>query len=113
MNKYHSVLHDAVTRPKRSRAPAALALALAVLVAPILYESGLLVLAGWSTMTGAYSDPKTPVLSALSGWSQAAGGEARARATRALSGPWDSSLAVPVAVTWAAVIAVVFLRRCR
>lgn len=114
MGKYHTVLHEAVTRPKRSRGSAVLALTCLVLLAPILYESGLMILASWSSMTGAHIEAKTPVLNALSGWTRAAGQEARTRASWAfISSPWDPSLAVPIAIFWALAIALVFLRRDR
>ena len=114
MPKYQDVLHAQVPTTRRSRLPAIFAGVLLLLFAPLVYEGGLILLARWQTMSGTYSEPKTPILSALGDWSQTANLEGRSRVNRLMnSGPWKASLAVPIAVTWAVGIAVLFLRKVR
>jgi peptidoglycan/LPS O-acetylase OafA/YrhL len=115
MRKYHTVLHEVASpRRRRSRLPLFVGLALAALVAPVVYEAGLTVYAQWSTLAGTYWVPKTPLLDALRDWSQGTNAEFRLRAHRWVnSGPWSPSLAVPLAIGWAAAMAVVFLRKVR
>ena len=114
MRKYHTVLSDDKPRPARSRSPAYIAFGLLLLVSPVLYEGGVILLARWQSMTGSYWEPKTPILSALSEHSAVAKLEFMNYALRIFnSGPWRASTAVPFALVWAVMMAVVFLRKVR
>jgi hypothetical protein len=116
MRKYHAVLHEVPTAApvRRTRLPAILGLLALTAAFPFLYEGALLVVARWRSMTGAYWEPRTPALDALREWSRLADVELHTLASRVLqSGPWSPSLAVPVAIGWAVVMAAAFLRRVR
>ncbi len=112
MRKYQTVLSDERPRRRRSRSPAAFAIGLLLLVSPVVYEGGVLLLARWQSMTGSYWEPKTPILSALSEHSAVAKLEFWTYTSRIFnSGPWRASTAVPFALLWAVMMAVVFLRK--
>lgn len=115
MRKYHDVLQEKPLRPGRSRVPAAIVLAFCLLAAPLIYEGGKILVARWLTMTGTYSrEAETPVLDAIAGWSRDADAGARRYSAGLLyGGSWRPSTAVPIAITWALLMTVIFLRRAR
>ncbi len=114
MRKYHESAPENASRPRRSKLPAAVLLGLALLVSPLLFEGGKVVLANWVSMTGAYRTPETPLLDAIGGWSRDADVVARRYWSGLFNGgSWRASTAVPLAVTWALLMGVVFLRRVR
>src|SRR4051794_36600915 len=114
MRKFHTLSQDSPAPAKRSRAPRALALTLALLASPLLYEAGQVIVSRWQSLTGTYWEPSTPILDAVTGWGRATNLEVWGYAHRAFnSGPWQAQTAVPAAIIWAVVMAVVFLRRVR
>jgi hypothetical protein len=91
-----------------------MALGLVLLVSPLVYEGGQVVLAKWQTMAGNYRVPETPILDALGEWSRTGNQEVKLRYSRLLNrGAWKPTTAVPIAIIWATLMAVVFLRRVR
>lgn len=114
MRKFHETVPENGTRARRSRVPAAVALGLALLASPLLYEGGKVVLANWASMTGVHHQPETPVLDAIGAWSRDADVSARRYSSGLVNGgTWRASTAVPIAITWALLMGVVFLRRVR
>ena len=115
MRKYHTNLLDLQTGPRRrSRIALALIIVFCLMLAPVVFEGVQVLYSQWQGMTGTYWVPKTPVLDALGEWSRSANQTARFQAGRWLnSGPWTPSMAVPLAIGWAATMALVFLRKVR
>jgi hypothetical protein len=114
MSKYQTVMHETIRRPVRTRAPLILAIGLLVLLSPLLYEGGLVMTSRWQSMMGTYWVPKTPVLDAITDWSRDAKAESQFQYSRLWgSGTWKPSTTVPIAITWAVLMACVFLRKVR
>ena len=89
MRKTDPALNDAMPRPRRSLAPRAIALALALLAAPLLYEGGQVVLDRWLSMSGAHRVYRTPVLDALAEMSRRSTSELHRYSGRLFdSGSW-------------------------
>ena len=111
MRKYQGFVIEPSHRPQGSRAPLVILFLLALIVSPLIYEGGSIVVARWQSIYGTYWEPRTPVLSAIAGWSSFSNNEVRRQFTQSfLNGQWSPSLAIPMAVTWAA-LAAFFLRR--
>ncbi|MCA1686070.1 MAG: hypothetical protein LC745_08815, partial [Planctomycetia bacterium] len=96
MRKFHTDLNENVPQPRRSRAPAAVALGLALLASPVLYEGGQVVAGKWLSLAGAHREPSTPVLNALGDWSRSTNLEARRYSSQVLGGALRPSTAVPM-----------------
>ena len=112
MGKYQTVLHEPQISRKRSRVPRAIALVLALVAAPFVYEGGQIILGPWVSMTGAHREPNTPLLNAVSEWSRNSGTEFKHFSDRVFDhDAWNPRTAVPAAIAWAAVMGYVFLRR--
>jgi hypothetical protein len=115
MRKYQSVLEDPFPGPgRRAIAPRLVLLAVLLLLSPVLYEAGLVVVANWQSMTGVSRTPKTPTLDAIRERCDAANREAwRFYAFHIQNGRMSPGVAVPLGVGWAAAMAMVFLRRAQ
>src|SRR4051812_31789128 len=114
MRKFHSESAAMPPRSKRSRVPAAVALGLVLVASPLLYELGQVVVGRWMSMAGVYRSSSTPILDAIAEWSRTADVDARRQFSGFFrGGTWSPSTAVPFAIGWALVMAVVFLRRVR
>ena len=114
MRKYHSELNESTPRPRRSRVPAAIAVGLALLVSPLVYEGGQVMIGHWASMMGGYRPPETPILNAIGDWTRSADVGVKRYYSRVFStGSWSPSTAVPLAIVWALLMGVVFLRRVR
>lgn len=112
MRKYHADLNDNTMRRKRSWVPRAIVLILVLLIAPLVYEGGQIVVSRWMSMAGAHREPQTPVLNAITVWSQATDAEVQRYSHHYFSsGSWKPSTAIPLAIAWAVVMSLVFLRR--
>jgi hypothetical protein len=113
MAKYTSVLGDEIhqnPRP-RSRMGGLILLALALAVAPLLYEGGLIVFGKWQTMTGTYIEVRTPLLDRLTEAWNSAQTELRYRAPSLMRFGGLPPLGIVVAVAALALCASLFLRR--
>jgi hypothetical protein len=114
MRKYQSDAPEPLGGPRRSRAGLVVALALLLPLSPVIYEYGQVVAADWQEMAGRHARPRTPTLDALGEWYSSASRESRAFYARHLeNGQMSPTLAVPLGVGWAVVMAAVFLRRVR
>lgn len=103
---------DAGRRANRSCVPRVFLAVVLLAVAPVVYETGWIVLANWRAMNGVYSPPRTPVLAAVAGWSRSAGTEFRSQADRLVGGGHlDPAWAVPIGIGWAAMTGYLFLRK--
>ncbi len=112
MRKSPNVLNQSAPRARRSRAPLAIFLSLGLLVSPLLYEGGQVLVARWMTMAGKYHEVRTPVFDAISEWARTANLETRQYTGRVFTGgALRPSTAVPFAIVWAVLMTVVFLRR--
>ena len=88
-------------------------LLLVMIVAPFAFEGGSIVVAQWQSLYGTHWEPKTPVLDAIRTYSKEFNDEIRLRSNRTLlAGKWNPSLAIPLAISWAA-LGAFFLRRGR
>ncbi len=101
-------------RGKRSRIPTVLFFGLCMLVAPLVFEGGKVFVGNWMSVTGSHYEPDTPILDAIGTWSRETRVDMTRYSSRYLSGgTWRASTAVPLAIAWAVVMGVVFLRRVR
>ena len=114
MSKYHPTVNESPTRARRrSRATFLALFTIVIALSPWWYEEGTVVYAQWRTLTGTYTVVRTPRLDALGDWSRAARESLRSGASSTLNGQWSASMAVPLGIGWAAVMALVFLRKSR
>src|SRR4051794_22042243 len=99
MRKYHDVLQVNAPRTRRSRVPRAITLGLCLLVSPLLYEGGKVVVGRWASMAGVHREPETPLLDMISAWSSDANGQFWRYSSALTNGStWRASTAVPLAV---------------
>ena len=111
MRKFQDVAASSLPAPRRSRAGMVLIFFLVMIVAPFAYEGGSMIVARWQSMYGTHREPKTPVLDAVSVYSREIKHEVSRRTNRTLlAGNWNPSLAIPLAISWAA-LGAFFLRR--
>ena len=111
MRKFQNVTASSLPRPRKSRAGMVVLFLLVMMIAPFAYEGGSIIVARWQSMYGTHWEPKTPVLNAVSEYSREIKQEIGRRTNRSLlAGNWNPSLAIPLAVSWAA-LGAFFLRR--
>jgi hypothetical protein len=113
MAKYTSVLGDEIyqdPRP-RSRMGGLILLALALAVAPMFYEGGMIVYGHWKAMTGTYIEVRTPLLDRLADIWDTTQVELRHRAPTLMRFGGLPPLGIIVAVATLALCGSFFLRR--
>ena len=114
MRKYQTDSPEPTAGPRRSRGRLVVLLVILLPVVPVVYECGLVVAANWQELAGRHARPETPALDALREWYDTANRESRTFYARHLeNGQMSPSLAVPLGVGWAVVMAAVFLRKVR
>ena len=111
MRKFHGEAESSIARQKTSNVPMLIFMVLVMLISPFIYESGSIVLAQWQSLYGTHWEPKTPFIDAVTDYARDFKQEIRHRTNRTmLAGNWNPSLAIPLAVSWAA-LGAFFLRR--
>ena len=112
MRNYEAIKHEERTLRRHSQAPRVMLIGLILVLSPLLYEGGLILVSNWQSMTGVYWEPHTPIVDWLVDVSRDVNQYVRSRLSRTLtSGSLTPTTAVPIAVGWAALMAVLFLRR--
>ena len=82
-----------------------------LVVSPIVYEAGLIVVSNWQAMTGVYWEPHTPALDALREGVESVSRSVVARSMHhAQSGRMSPSVAIPLGIGWSVALMLVFLR---
>lgn len=114
MRKYQAANHDDFTIKRHSWAPRVLLVGLFLLVSPLLYEGGIMLVSNWQSMAGVYWEPHTPVVDMLVDLSHTVHQYVQSRFSGTLvNGSLTPITAVPIAVGWAVLMAFMFLRRDR
>lgn len=78
------------------------AVALGLLLAPLIYESATLCAARWRAMSGVYAAPETPVIDAIGAWSGATASWARRKSVVWFRDPgWKAGPTIGLSIAWA------------
>lgn len=112
MRKLTSVALDNRPKYRRGRLIAFVILPIALMLSPIVYESGVLCVAGWRGLFGAYPHTHTPVLDAISELYATASYDGKTWFRGIFNRtPWKSSFVIPFAIFWTGILALL-LRKC-
>jgi hypothetical protein len=89
----------------------ALAVAIGITIAPLIYESAAVCVARWKSVLGQVTTADTPVLNAIGAGIQTASRTVQGSTSSLFrTMPWKPSLVIPLTFAWA-ILAAVLLRR--
>jgi hypothetical protein len=111
MPKLACISYDEPPTRRRSRSPLRWAIALAVLILPVLSEAAAVCLAQWKGLFGPIATVETPVLDTLKWLAQALAHDAHATVRAYFNNlPWKPSLVVPIGGACAALAMLILYR---
>jgi ABC-type phosphate transport system permease subunit len=114
MRSYQATNHDDFALKRHSRAPRVLLACLILILSPLLYEGGIILVSSWQSMMGVYWEPHTPIIDMMVDLSRTISQYVQSRLSGTLmNGSLTPVTAVPIAVGWAVLMAVLFLRKDR